>query len=76
MIKEVIAGIKVYLFELAPGSVKAIEIEEVLKSHARNLYVQVWLSFEEKPDDEDPTAEADNAIYYFDYIYEHGEHPD
>ncbi len=75
-VKAAIAGIKLYLFELEPGSIQAIGIEEVLKSHARNLYIQAWQLYEEKPEDEDPIIAADNATYYFDYIYEHGEHPD
>lgn len=75
-VKAAITGMKDYLRYLDPGSVAPIGLEEVLKSHARKLYIEVWLAYEEKPEDEDPVVATENATYYFDYIYEHGEHPD
>ena len=51
-------------------------IEKDLKEFNRAFYVDEWLN--NAKDDEgdiDIEEETESARYYFDYIYEHGEHP-
>ena len=51
-------------------------IKETLKEFNRDLYVANWLK--QTKEDEgslDSEGETESATYYFDYIYEHGEHP-
>ncbi len=50
--------------------------EKDLIEHNRGLYINIWL--EHAKEDEDNLGiedETESAKYYFDYIYEHGEHP-
>jgi len=49
------------------------QLEETLKGYSRQLYVEVWLSHGNDGEDVDESTEEGN--YYFDYIYEHEEHP-
>lgn len=52
--------------------------EKTLQSFNRDLYVEEWLKHAEEESGErelDMEAEATKGVYYFDYIYKHGEHP-
>ena len=51
-------------------------IEKDLKEFNRAFYVNGWLkNTKEDEGDIDEEEETESARYYFDYIYEHGEHP-
>ena len=51
-------------------------IKDTLKEFNRDLYVDAWLEQAEESENKiDREAETESAKYYFDYIYEHGEHP-
>ena len=77
---EFIPTLKMVIYGIADEAVKLIINENqievlmtILKDHARDLYITSWLSNGEEG--EDIKVETENAIYYFDYIYEHEEHP-
>ena len=77
---EFIPTLKVVIQGIADEAVKLIveekQIEALmtnLKDFARDQYIMTWLSNGEEG--EDVEVETENAIYYFDYIYEHEEHP-
>ena len=57
------------------------EVAEKLKAFNRSLYQNIWIEHakeDEDPDEEpfDLEQEYELAQYTFDYIYEHGEHPE
>ena len=77
---EFIPTLKMIIYGIADEAVKLIiddkqieSIMTILKDHAKDLYITLWLSNGEEGDDIE--VETENAIYYFDYIYEHEEHP-
>ena len=50
--------------------------EKDLKKFSRDFYVKGWLkNAKEDEEDTDLEDETESARYYFNYIYEHGEHP-
>ena len=51
-------------------------VKKSLTEFNRDLYIKRWL-FQAKEDENsfDAEEESETAKYYFDYIYEHGEHP-
>ncbi len=53
-------------------------VKDELKDFVRDLYINLWLknaTEDEGRDDIDLEEERNRAIYTFDYIYEHEEHP-
>ena len=55
------------------------EVAEKLKTFNRILYQNLWIENTREDADEeplDPQKECESARYTFDYIYEHGEHPE
>ena len=63
-----------------PGS-SCDEVAEKLKESNRILYKDYWIEQareDQAPDEDplDPQEESESARYTFDYIYEHGEHPE
>jgi len=73
IIKMVIYGIADEAVKLSVDDKQIEVIMTNLKDYAREQYIRVWLSNGEEG--EDIGAATDDAIYYFDYIYEHEEHP-
>ncbi|MBL7174444.1 MAG: hypothetical protein ISS66_01345 [Desulfobacteraceae bacterium] len=78
VVKIIIKGIQ----ESMPASnVPEKEIESLknrLIEFNRELYKDLWLKHakeHENPEQLDLDGELDSAAYYFDYIYEYGEHP-
>jgi hypothetical protein len=77
---EFIPTLKMVIYGIADETVKLIVNEKqvdvimtALKDFARDQYIRAWLSNGEE--EEDIKAATEDAIYYFDYIYEHEEHP-
>lgn len=63
------------------GKGDCAEMAEKLKAFNRTLYQNIWIEHakeNEDPDEEpaDLEKEYEMARYTFDYIYEHGEHPE
>jgi len=61
-----------------PGS-SCDEVAKKLKEFNRILYQNLWIEQAREDADEDsldPQKECESARYTFDYIYEHGEHPE
>ena len=72
-VKSVIFGIKQFSITIEFNEMEISTLEETLKNYALQLYLEVWLSHNEEGEDADEDTEAGN--YYFDYAYEHEEHP-
>lgn len=71
IVKSTIFGIKQFAITIEFNEMETSTLEETLENYARQLYLEVWLSHNEE--DVDGATEAGN--YYFDYVYEHEEHP-
>jgi hypothetical protein len=51
-------------------------LKETLKKFNRDLYISGWLTQAKEAENElNLEEESEAAEYYFDYVYEHGEHP-
>jgi len=72
-VKSVIFGIKQFAITIEFNEMEISTLEETLKNYSRQLYLEVWLSHNEEGEGVDEATEASN--YYFDYVYEHEEHP-
>ena len=78
VVKVIINGIQESMgsSNLAENDIESLK--ERLIEWNREIYNGLWL--EHAKEDEDPARldleyEAEEAAYYFDYIYEHGKHP-
>ena len=78
VVKVIINGIQESMPSLGVGGKEAESLNDKLIECNRELYKDLWLKNAKKnedPNDIDLEIESESAAYYFDYIYEHGEHP-
>jgi hypothetical protein len=78
VVKVIINGIQESMLSLGVSDKEAESLNEKLTGFNRELYKDLWLKNAKKnedPEDIDLDSESESAAYYFDYIYEHGEHP-
>jgi len=78
VVKVIINGIQESMLSsnVAEKDIKSLKMR--LIGFNRELYKDLWLENAKKhenPAHIDLDDEAESAAYYFDYIYEHGEHP-
>jgi len=78
VVKVIINGIQESMLSLGVADKEAESLNEKLIDFNRELYKDLWLKNakrNEDPKDIELDGESESAAYYFDYIYEHGEHP-
>ena len=78
VVKVIINGIQESMLSSGVADKEAESLNEKLIEFNRELYKDLWLKNAKKnedPKDIDLDSESESAAYYFDYIYEHGEHP-
>jgi hypothetical protein len=76
--KVIIEGITEAMTEAGFAKKDVKRAEKDLRVFNRDLYVDLWLKHAKEDlgeKDVDIDAEIEDATYYFDYIYKHGEHP-
>ncbi len=78
VVKVIINGIQESMLSSNVAEKEVESLKNRLIGFNRELYKDLWLKNakrNEDPKDIDLDSEAESAAYYFDYIYEHGEHP-
>jgi len=78
VVKVIINGIQESMLSSGVADKEAKSLSRKLIEFNRELYKDLWTRDAKKdvdPKDIDLDGESESAAYYFDYIYEHGEHP-
>ena len=78
VVKVIINGIQESMLSLGVSDKETEFLNEKLIEFNREFYKDLWLKNAKKNEDPkniDLDSESESAAYYFDYIYEHGEHP-
>ncbi len=78
VIKVIINGISKAMDRTQFNAKDIQTVKKTLMEYNRDLYINRWLENAKEDEDErnlNLEDEAESAKYYFDYIYEHGEHP-
>ncbi len=76
VVRVIIEGILKAMISVNINKEDINTVEEELIEHNRALYINLWLEHTKEDEDNlDIEDETKSAKYYFDYIYEHGEHP-
>ncbi|MEW6420011.1 MAG: hypothetical protein AB1480_18165 [Nitrospirota bacterium] len=75
-LKFILEGLKNYLIEKNATKKEIKEMLDGLKEYAKEKYMKVYMS---NIDDEEGLTDkekADEASYYFEYLFKHGRHPE
>ena len=78
VVKVIINGIQESMLSLDVAEEEIESLKNRLIEFNRELYKDLWIGHakeDEDSEDIDLDSESESASYYFDYIYEHGEHP-
>jgi hypothetical protein len=77
-VKVIIEGLESAMVEQKMDDKDRLAVRDDLLSFCRNMYTEGWLSNAVEDAEGrrvDMKGERKAAEYYFDYVYEHGEHP-
>lgn len=75
-VRVIIEGITEEMKSLGLGKPNCDELAKKLKTFNRQMYQNIWIKHAKEDEEQfDLEKESQLAQYYFDYIYEHGEHP-
>jgi len=78
VVKIIINGIQESMLSSGIAEKDVESLKNRLMEFNRELYKELWLKHAKENEDSevfDLDSESESAEYYFDYIYEHGEHP-
>jgi len=78
VVKIIIDGIQESMLSSGITEKDVESLKNRLIEFTRELYKELWLEHAKENEDNevfDLDSESESAEYYFDYIYEHGEHP-
>ena len=78
VVKIIINGIQESMLSSGIAEKDVESLKNRLMEFNRELYKELWLKYAKEDEDSenlDLDDESESAMYYFDYIYEHGEHP-
>ena len=80
VVKVIIDGIQESMLSSDIAEKEVVSLKTRLIGFNRKLYKDLWIKDAKEHEDPeridlDLDSESESATYYFDYIYEHGEHP-
>jgi len=78
VVKVIINGVQESMLSSDIVEKEVVSLKNSLIGFNRKLYKDLWIKDakeHEDPEHIDSDSESESATYYFDYIYEHGEHP-
>ena len=78
VVKVIISGMQESMLSSGVTEKNVESLKSRLIEFSRGLYKELWLEHAREDEDSenlDLDGESKSATFYFDYIYEHGEHP-